>query len=56
MSFFPIDQRDRVRDGSDSKEQEHLVPFGYARTPRHLFDVIDMISDNLCRTVEGEAC
>lgn len=30
-SWLGVDQGDRGRDGSDSEEQEHILPLGYER-------------------------
>lgn len=38
-------------DGSDSKEQEHLLPLGYARTDSKEQNRI--VADGMYRTVEG---
>lgn len=56
--YLTIDQGDRVRNGSNSEEQEHIFPFGYG--PSLDDDIRDSalnnFVDNRLRAIEGQAC
>jgi len=42
-----IDQGDRVRDGSDSKEQEYIFPFGYELISTRFYTYLSIdLTDN----------